>query len=94
LRDDDTGQEPHPVDLAERLTIYTETTGTAWSVSNAVTGQNLIERTRVRASKRLIEPAAPPPPATDRALAETEGYPPNWSWEDGAGVEFLGLSRD
>lgn len=25
---------------------------------------------------------------------EDEGYPPNWSWEDGAGVEFLGLSRD
>ncbi|MFC3386873.1 hypothetical protein [Couchioplanes azureus] len=25
---------------------------------------------------------------------EDEGYPPNWSWEDGAGVEFLGLSRE
>jgi hypothetical protein len=25
---------------------------------------------------------------------EDEGYPPNWSWEDGAAVEFLGLSRD
>ena len=25
---------------------------------------------------------------------EDEGFPPNWSWEDGAAVEFLGLSRD
>ena len=25
---------------------------------------------------------------------EDDGYPPNWSWEDGAGVEFLGLSPD
>uniref|UniRef100_UPI003F492621 hypothetical protein n=1 Tax=Actinoplanes sp. CA-084688 TaxID=3239901 RepID=UPI003F492621 len=25
---------------------------------------------------------------------EDDGYPPNWSWEDGAGVEFLGLSRE
>ncbi|GAB1695164.1 hypothetical protein [Krasilnikovia sp. M28-CT-15] len=25
---------------------------------------------------------------------EDEGYPPNWSWEDGAAVEFLGLSYD
>uniref|UniRef100_UPI003F4921AE hypothetical protein n=1 Tax=Actinoplanes sp. CA-151224 TaxID=3239904 RepID=UPI003F4921AE len=25
---------------------------------------------------------------------EDEGYPPNWSWEEGTGVDFLGLSRD
>ena len=25
---------------------------------------------------------------------EDDGYPPNWRWEDGAVVEFLGLSRD
>uniref|UniRef100_UPI003F495F8A DUF927 domain-containing protein n=1 Tax=Actinoplanes sp. CA-151224 TaxID=3239904 RepID=UPI003F495F8A len=74
LLDDETGHDPAPVDLAERLTMYVETTGAAWVVSNAVTGQNLIERTRVRASKRLIEPAAPPPPATDRGLAETDLY--------------------
>uniref|UniRef100_UPI003F49830F DUF927 domain-containing protein n=1 Tax=Actinoplanes sp. CA-084688 TaxID=3239901 RepID=UPI003F49830F len=74
LLDDETGHDPAPVDLAERLIMYIETTGTAWSISNAVTGQNLIERTRVRASKRLIEPAAPPPPATDRGLAETDLY--------------------
>ncbi|GAB1695163.1 DUF927 domain-containing protein [Krasilnikovia sp. M28-CT-15] len=74
LLDDETGHDPDPQDLAERLIMFVETTGTAWSISSAVTGQNLIERTRVRASKRLIEPAAPPPPATDRALAETDIY--------------------
>ncbi|WP_376996092.1 DUF927 domain-containing protein [Couchioplanes azureus] len=74
LLDDETGHQPDHAELAARLTAYIETTGTAWMVSNAVTGQNLIERTRTRASKRLVDPAAPPPPATDKTLAETDLY--------------------
>jgi hypothetical protein len=74
LLDDETGHNPDHAELAARLAAYIETTGTAWAVSNAITGQNLIERTRTRASKRLIDPATPPPPATAANLAETDLY--------------------
>ena len=74
LLDDETGHNPDHAELAARLAAYIETTGTAWAISNAITGQNLIERTRTKASKRLIEPAAPPSPATAANLAETDLY--------------------